>query len=62
MLEAANFIHTIEHRQGLKVACPEEITYRLGYIDATQRERLAEEMGKSSYGHYLHRILQEKVC
>jgi len=43
------------------VACPESIAYRLGYIDATQRERLAEEMGKSSYGRYLHRILQERV-
>ncbi len=61
LLVASNFIHTIEHRQGLKVACPEEIAFRLGYIDAAQLEKLAKQMGKSSYGHYLQRIVQEKV-
>jgi glucose-1-phosphate thymidylyltransferase len=57
LLEAANFIQTIEHRQGLKVACPEEIAFRLGYISRSQLELLAEKMGKSSYGNYLLSIL-----
>ena len=61
LLEASNFIHTLEHRQGLKVACPEEIAYRLGYIDAAQVRRLADAIGKSSYGQYLYRILEETV-
>jgi glucose-1-phosphate thymidylyltransferase len=61
LLEASNFIHTIEHRQGLKVACPEEIAYRQGYIDADQLQALAAAIGKSTYGHYLLRILEEKV-
>jgi glucose-1-phosphate thymidylyltransferase len=61
LLEASNFIHTVEHRQGLKVACPEEIAYRLGYIDAEQLEALAKKIGKSSYANYLRRILQETV-
>lgn len=61
LLEAANFIHTIEHRQGLKVACPEEIAYRLGYIDAKQLASLAEEIKKSTYGQYLFRLLEETV-
>ena len=61
LLEASLFIHTIEHRQGLKVACPEEISYRLGYIDARQLELLATKMGKSSYGDYLHQMLAEKL-
>jgi len=61
LLDAANFIQTIEHRQGLKVACPEEIAYRLGYISAAQLEALATRLGKSSYATYLHRILGEKV-
>lgn len=61
LLEASNFIHTIEHRQGLKVACPEEIAYRQGYIDATQLRRLAGSIAKSTYGQYLIRVLEEKV-
>ena len=61
LLDAANFIQTIEHRQGLKVACPEEIAYRLGYITADQLQALAAKLGKSSYASYLHRILAEKV-
>ena len=61
LLEASNFIQTIEHRQGLKVACPEEIAYRLGYITAEQLQALAAKLGKSSYATYLHRILAEKV-
>ncbi len=61
LLDAANFIQTIEHRQGLKVACPEEIAFRLGYIAAAQLEALAAGMGNSSYGVYLRRVLAETV-
>ena len=61
LLDASNFIQTIEHRQGLKVASPEEIAYRLGYIDAQQLDALAAKLGKSSYGEYLRRIVAEKV-
>jgi glucose-1-phosphate thymidylyltransferase len=61
LLEASNFIHTIERRQGLKVACPEEIAYRQGYIDAAQLRALATGIAKSTYGQYLLRVLEEKV-
>jgi len=61
LLEAATFISTIEHRQGLKVACPEEIVYRLGYIDAEQLKTLANKIAKSTYGQYLLRLLEETV-
>jgi len=61
LLEASNFIQTIEQRQGLKVACPEEIAFRLGYIDAEQLRALASEIAKSSYGKYLIRLLEETV-
>ncbi len=61
LLEASNFIHTLEHRQGLKVACPEEIAYRLGYIDAGQLRALAGRIAKSTYGQYLLRVLEEPV-
>jgi glucose-1-phosphate thymidylyltransferase len=61
LLEAATFIHTIEQRQGLKIACPEEIAYRLGYIDANQVRALAAKIAKSSYGQYLLRLLDETV-
>jgi glucose-1-phosphate thymidylyltransferase len=61
LLEASTFIHTIEHRQGLKVACPEEIAFRLGYIDAAQLRALASRISKSTYGQYLLRILEEPV-
>ena len=61
LLEASNFIHTLEHRQGLKVACPEEIAYRLGYIDAEQLRVLAGKIAKSTYGKYLLRLLEEPV-
>lgn len=57
LLEAGQFVRTIERRQGLKVCCPEEIAYRQGYIDATQLERLAQPLKKSGYGEYLMRIL-----
>jgi glucose-1-phosphate thymidylyltransferase len=61
LLEAAHFIETIERRQGLKIACPEEIAYRMGYIDAGQLERLAEPMKKNSYGQYLLAVLRDRV-
>jgi len=61
LLEAATFIHTIEKRQGLKVACPEEIVYRLGYISADGLRALAAKISKSSYGQYLLRVLEETV-
>ena len=61
MLEASLFIETIEKRQGLKIACPEEIAYRQGYIDAEQVARLAEPMKKNAYGKYLLAMLNERV-
>jgi len=61
LLEAAQFIATLEKRQGLKVACPEEVAYRKGYINAAQVEKLAEPLKKNTYGQYLLRMLKEKV-
>ncbi|HOJ14785.1 MAG TPA: sugar phosphate nucleotidyltransferase, partial [Deltaproteobacteria bacterium] len=57
LLEAGMFIETIEKRQGLKIACVEEIAYRMGYIDAARLEAIAESMKNSSYGAYLLRQL-----
>ncbi|KAB0327117.1 glucose-1-phosphate thymidylyltransferase RfbA [Janthinobacterium sp. PLB04] len=61
LLEAGQFISTIEKRQGLKVACPEEIAYRKGYIDAERLESLAQPLKKNAYGQYLLRLLDETV-
>ena len=61
LLEAGQFIATLEKRQGLKVACPEEIAYRSGWIDASQLESLAEPMKKNGYGQYLLNVLKERV-
>ncbi|GAC1426579.1 MAG: glucose-1-phosphate thymidylyltransferase RfbA [Acidobacteriaceae bacterium] len=61
LLDASMFIQTIEKRQGLKVACPEEIAYRQGYIDRAQLAALAARLGKSTYGEYLKRVLEEPV-
>jgi glucose-1-phosphate thymidylyltransferase len=58
LLQAAEFVHTIEERQGLKISCPEEIAYRLGYIDAAQLRRLSDALNKSEYGRYLAQILE----
>ena len=57
LVEAAEFVRTLEKRQGFKIACPEEIAYQKGFIDAVQLGRLADALGKSSYGHYLRSIL-----
>jgi len=61
LLEAAHFIETIERRQGLKIACPEEVAFRAGLIDAAQLEALAKKLGKNAYGTYLMRVLSERI-
>lgn len=61
LIEASNFIQTIEHRQGLKVCCPEEIAYFKGYITAEQLERLAQPLAKSAYGQYLLGLLSDRA-
>ena len=61
LLEASQFIATLENRQGLKVSCPEEISYRRGWINASQLEKLATPLSKNGYGQYLQRILKEKI-
>ena len=60
LLEAGMFIQTIEHRQGLKIACPEEIAYHNGFIDAAQLQKLAAPLIKSGYGAYLMQVLKEQ--
>ncbi len=61
LLEASQFIETIERRQGLKIACPEEVAFSQGFIDAAQLERLARPLAKSGYGEYLLRVLSERI-
>jgi glucose-1-phosphate thymidylyltransferase len=61
LLDAGQFIATIERRQGLKVACPEEVAWRQGWIDDAQLERQAADLGKSSYGQYLRSLLENRV-
>lgn len=61
LIEASLFVQTLEKRQGLKIACPEEVAYRMGYIDAAQLESLAAPLLKSGYGQYLKRVLSEQV-
>ena len=61
LLEASQFIATLENRQGLKVSCPEEISYRQGWINAAQLEKLAAPLSKNGYGQYLKKVLQEKL-
>ena len=61
LLEASHFIETIERRQGLKIACPEEVAYRMGFIGAAELRALAEPLAKNAYGQYLMRVLSEKL-
>lgn len=60
LLEAADFVGTLEKRQGFKIACPEEVAYRMGHIDDAQLEKLAIELGKSNYGQYLMKLARIK--
>jgi glucose-1-phosphate thymidylyltransferase len=61
LIEAGQFIQTLEKRQGLKICCPEEICWRNGWIDNTQLTAIAQPLAKSGYGQYLLRIMDEKV-
>ena len=61
LLEASQFIATLENRQGLKVSCPEEISFRRGWINPSQLEKLAAPLSKNGYGQYLQRVLKEKI-
>ncbi|MCS4091853.1 glucose-1-phosphate thymidylyltransferase RfbA [Rhizobium sp. BK176] len=60
LLDAADFVGTLERRQGFKIACPEEVAYRMGYIDENHLQKLADELGKSAYGQYLAKLAKTK--
>jgi glucose-1-phosphate thymidylyltransferase len=60
LLEASSYVATIENRQGFKICCPEEVAFRMGFIEAAQLERLAAPLNKSGYGQYLLRVLAEE--
>jgi glucose-1-phosphate thymidylyltransferase len=59
LLEASSFVETLERRQGVKICCPEEVAFRMGFIDREQLLETARSMGKSSYGQYLHALMDE---
>jgi glucose-1-phosphate thymidylyltransferase len=59
LLQAGQFVQTVEQRQGLKIASPEEVAFRMGFIDREQLERLATQLGKSEYGAYLRTLASE---
>ena len=61
LLEAAAFVGTLERRQGTKIACPEEIAYRMGFIDDRQLAAVIEKHGKSDYARYLRAMAEEKI-
>ncbi|MDP3123311.1 MAG: glucose-1-phosphate thymidylyltransferase, partial [Thiobacillus sp.] len=61
LIDAALYIQTIEKRQGLKIACPEEIAYRMGFIDAAQLQALAQPLMMNGYGQYLMDVLNDRV-
>jgi glucose-1-phosphate thymidylyltransferase len=61
LLDASQFIATLENRQGLKIACPEEIAWRNGFIDGAQLEKLAQPLARNAYGQYLLRLLNERA-
>jgi glucose-1-phosphate thymidylyltransferase len=61
LLEASQFIATLEHRQGLKISCPEEIAWRNGFITSEQLEKLAQPLARNGYGQYLHGLLNDRV-
>ena len=60
LIEAADFVRTLEKRQGFKIACPEEIAFDRGFIDAAQLEALATSFGSSNYGHYLRALVESR--
>ena len=62
LLEAATFVQVLEHRQGVQIACIEEIAFEKGWIDVAQLGRLADALGKSTYGEYLRRLAGESVA
>ena len=62
LLAAAHFVQVVEQRQGLKVACPEEVAWRMGFIDDDQLARLAEPLAKSGYGQYLMELLERRIA
>ena len=61
LIEASQFVHTLEKRQGLKIACPEEISWRNGWINSSQLKKIAESLKKSSYGEYLLKLTDKKI-
>jgi glucose-1-phosphate thymidylyltransferase len=62
LLAAAHFVQVVEQRQGLKVACPEEVAWRMGFIDDDRLARLAQPLAKSGYGHYLLELLDRRIA